>query len=328
MIIGVKAKSFLLDIARGSTLGLGMIPGVSAGTMAVIAGFYDRLITGISELRRNFKKSFLSLLPLGIGAVVSAIIVMVLVHFGYSSAPVAISAAFAGIIIGSLPLLMSEIKNQKKSAKSASLIILGAIIAAGIGILSCLAKFYWNFDLGQAFIDGEWWVYLAVFAAGFIAATACIIPGISGAMILFTLGLYTPIINTYIGGNSMIHDHSRLLSGSFMTLSLVVGILLGFIFVSKAMKKLLSSHHDATFDAVIGFVLGSLVSLFLNQEMIIEAESGLKEWVYVSTPLWEWIVASLLLIAFAAIFFFVSRRSLKNDQNQNSEENTTSTTCD
>jgi len=318
--MAMKIKNFFFDIARGSSLGLGMIPGVSAGTIAVIVGFYDRLITGISELRRNFKQNFFSLLPLGIGAVVSAIIVMVLVHFGYALAPVAISAVFAGIIIGSFPLLWNEVKEQKKGIKAASLVIVGAVIASGIGVLSCVAKFYWNVDFSQSFATGEWWIYIAVFFAGFIAAAACIIPGISGAMILFTLGLYTPIINTYIGDQSLFYNHDRILSGAFMTLSLIIGILIGFIFISKVMKKLLSAHHDATFDVVIGFILGSLISMFANQEMITVSSEGVKAWVYETTPIYEWIIAPLLLILFALLFFFISRHSLVKSQDAEKDE--------
>ena len=187
-----------------------MIPGVSAGTMALITGIYKRLIGGISELFRNFKKSFFSLLPLGIGAVISVLAIMIGIHYGFHYAPVAIVSLFAGIVLGFSPLITKEIKNQKKTAKPILIMIISAIFAALIGILSVLSKFYWNLDLEDAFRKGEWWVYIAVFASGFIAAAACIVPGISGSMILFIFGLYTPILNVFLGEGSMFHNHERI----------------------------------------------------------------------------------------------------------------------
>ena len=46
----MKIKNWFLDVLKGGSLGLGMIPGVSAGTMALIVGIYDRLIGGIANL--------------------------------------------------------------------------------------------------------------------------------------------------------------------------------------------------------------------------------------------------------------------------------------
>ena len=177
----MKIKNWFLDVLKGGSLGLGMIPGVSAGTMALIVGIYDRLIGGIANLRKEFKKSLISLVPIGIGAVMSAIICMLGVNYGLDYAPFAIISLFAGLIIGSLPVITKEIKGVKITFKPILIVAIGAVFAAGIGILSAVAKLnsWGNFE--AAFAAGEWWVYIGVFVAGFIAAMACIIPGISGA---------------------------------------------------------------------------------------------------------------------------------------------------
>ena len=70
----MKIKNWFLDVLKGGSLGLGMIPGVSAGTMALIVGIYDRLIGGIANLRKEFKKSLISLIPIGIGLTIFAVI--------------------------------------------------------------------------------------------------------------------------------------------------------------------------------------------------------------------------------------------------------------
>lgn len=307
----MKIKNWLLDVLKGGSMGLGMIPGVSAGTMGIIVGIYDRLIDGVAALRKEFKKSFFSLLPLGIGAVLSAVICMLGVKFGLDYAPFAIISLFAGLIIGSLPVITKELKGIKLGPKPILLVAIGAVFAAGVGVLSAIAKLnnWGNFD--AAFAAGEWWTYIGVFVAGFIAAMACIVPGISGAMILFVAGLYDPVLNIYIGDNSMLHNSSRLVSGIFLTLSLLLGILAGVILTSNMMKRLLEKHHDATYLSVFGFILGSLVSMYVNQSMI---TNDTLVWKYTSVSVPEWIIGSVLLIAATVLFFFLSKKALTNQE--------------
>ncbi len=307
-MVYMKFKKWILDVLKGASLGMGMIPGVSAGTMGLIVGIYERLINGIASLFKDFKKSFISLLPLGIGAVISALAITIGVRYGFHYAPVAIVSLFAGVILGFMPLITNQVKNQKKTAKPIFIIILSGLFAASIGILSAISKIYWNFDLNSSFVNGDWWIYLLVFVAGFIAAAACIVPGISGSMILFIFGLYNPILNVFIGDDSMFHNHERLASGIGVFFSLLVGIVMGFVLTSKAMKSLLSKHHEVTFDIVIGFVLGSIVSMYVNQEMVIN-EDG-KLFVYETTQVWEWVIAPVLLMLAFAGCYFLSKKLL------------------
>lgn len=311
----MKIKKWFLDVLKGASLGLGMIPGVSAGTMALIVGFYERLINGIADLSKNFKKNFLDLLPLGIGAAISIIAIAVGVQYGFNYAPVAIVSLFAGLILGFMPLLHHEVKDQKITAKPICLSAVSFVIAAAIGVLSAIAKIYWNFNLESAFLAGEWWIYILIVIAGFVAAAACIVPGISGAMILFILGLYNPVLGIFMGENSMFHNQARLGSGLGAIACLLLGILLGFVSMSKLMKGLLAKHHDATFNVVIGFVYGSVVSMFVNQALVNETT---KTFVYASTPIWEWVIAPILLLLSFGVCFYFSRSYLnKTSKNCN-----------
>ena len=62
---------FIIDIVKGIFVGVAnIIPGVSGGTMAVSMGIYDRMISAITNLFKQFKKSVISLLPIGIGCVI------------------------------------------------------------------------------------------------------------------------------------------------------------------------------------------------------------------------------------------------------------------
>ena len=49
---------YIMDLIKGIFIGIAnIIPGVSGGTMAVSLGIYDRLISSITGLLKNVKKS-------------------------------------------------------------------------------------------------------------------------------------------------------------------------------------------------------------------------------------------------------------------------------
>lgn len=313
----MRVKDWFADCARGAAMGLGMVPGVSAGTMGIIVNIYDKLVTNISNLKKQFIKSFLILLPIGLGLVISSVLVLALVHKTFNYAPIPILSAFAGIIIGSMPVITKELKGQKISANTILLMALGFIVAFGIGVLSVVSKIYWNFDLGTYFVSGVWWVYILTFLAGFVAAAAMIIPGISGAMILFIFGLYNPILNMFSMSNpySVFNNPSRIPSVIGLTLCLIVGIVAGGLIAGKSMKDLLDKHKIGTFNVVAGFVVGSIGSMFCNQELVFIPEGGSKfEWYYSInyTKPWMYILSIVLLIIFTLLFYFVSKKALKN----------------
>ena len=105
----MKVKDWFLDFGRGAALGTGILPGVSVGTVGIIVNVYDKLLNSISGLLKKFWVSFLALLPIALGTVISAVILL----WGYSHlkdyAPFEIIALLAGLILGGLPIIVKEI---------------------------------------------------------------------------------------------------------------------------------------------------------------------------------------------------------------------------
>ena len=51
--------NFIIDILKGAVMGIAnVIPGVSGGTMAVAMGIYDKLITSLTHIFKEFKFTF------------------------------------------------------------------------------------------------------------------------------------------------------------------------------------------------------------------------------------------------------------------------------
>jgi uncharacterized membrane protein len=88
-------------------------------------------------------------------------------------------------------------------------------------------------------------------------------------------------------------------------LVLLIGIFVGLIAVSKAMKSLLENRRRGTFGVVLGFVLGSLVSMFVNNDM---------HGVYVSphtNQWWQFVAGAVLFLGVAALTFFAIKKAEK-----------------
>lgn len=318
-------KDWFADFARGTSLGLGILPGVSVGTVGIIVHCYDKLINSIDGLRHKFGKSFLTLLPLALGCIISAILLLLFwqkvarVYF-----PFIMIATLAGIVIGSLPVILVELKGEKANGIALLRVLCGFLIAGAIGIVSFLsAKYGWSvFSFQDAFMKpfDNWWIFLVVFVIGFVAAVACLIPGISGSMVLFIFGLYNPVVGIFLSerdaeGNilypSVFHDHSRLGSGIVLIFVLLVGILLGFFAISKAMKSLLANHKAPTFEVVLGFVTGSVVSMFVNNDMYgVYVTESTSQW-------WQFLIGGILFVISATCMWLL----IKKEQSKESSIN-------
>jgi uncharacterized membrane protein len=106
----------------------------------------------------------------------------------------------------------------------------------------------------------------------------------------------------------MFHDTSRLASGFGYLVCLGIGILIGFAIVAKAMKKLLETKRVPTFQVVLGFIIGSVVSMFINQNIY---NTTTQETIYQTTPLWGYIVGPILFVLAFIGFYWISRNVVK-----------------
>ena len=103
---------FILDIIKGILMGIAnIIPGVSGGTMAVSLGIFDRLISSITHLFKDFKKSISTLVPILLGLAIGIIGFSYAVEYLLKAHTLATCLAFVGLILGGLPVLLLEMKD-------------------------------------------------------------------------------------------------------------------------------------------------------------------------------------------------------------------------
>ncbi len=253
------------NVVRGVFIGgANVIPGVSGGTLALILGIYERLITAVSRFdltllghlrHRRWKQAlahidFRFLATLGIGIVVGVLATLkainVLLSDDYSRSLT--FAAFLGMIIASGILVVRTIKVRSRR----EILPLVLCVAAGIAAAASLSVFS-----GQSGTVAEP-NYAYLFLCGALAMCATILPGVSGAMVLWMLGVYASL--------SAIPDQLRsgqnVGPGLMSIAALAAGCGVSLILFSKLLRWLLSHYHAATMAGLCGFMFGALPSLW------------------------------------------------------------------
>jgi len=250
-------KSDFKTVLCGLIMGAAdIVPGVSGGTVALVLGIYNRLVSAISR----FDKQALGLLA---AKHWSAAAEYVDLRF--------ILALGCGIAtgIGSLSFLMKKLLDdhlQPTYAVFFGLILgSGVLVARGVGrwnpasiaaLVSgvCVAWFVVGLDALQTPPDTLWYLFFC----GTVGICAMILPGLSGAFILLILGRYSHV--TGLIRNILKGDWSVQL---FLELSVFCcGCLFGLLAFSRVLRWLLAHHATVTMAILCGLMLGSLRKLW------------------------------------------------------------------
>lgn len=242
-------KEQLLLVVKGFFIGIAnIIPGVSGGTLAITLGIYEQLIDAISHFFKNFKKNMKFLIPVGIGAILSILLMSRVISYSMTNFPFPTTLFFLGLILGGIPLLGRKIKQSEKKmshmsifACTFSLVILFALLQTG--------------NHTATLVSHSWFDYLILFGVGAIAAATMVIPGISGSFVLMLLGFYQPILDTINHLTSLQNVGSDLM----ILIPFGLGVLIGIILVAKLLEFLLQKFEIPTYYGIIGFVLASLL---------------------------------------------------------------------
>lgn len=233
-------KNFFKGIAVG--IG-GMAPGLSGSVLLVVFGLYQQTVDAIGHIFRNFKKNLLFLIPLalgmGIGLVGSSkIITLALDHYEMQT-----RFLFLGLVLGTLPLLLKEVKKEGFSKKY----YLYMAVAAALGLL----LFSLNSDSFPQLQDPNFFQCVLV---GVAVAGSYILPGVDSAVILSTLGFYRvwlTAIDTF--------DFS-------MLIPIGIGGVVGVLAFSLLITALLKRFYTATFSVIFGMFLAIIPNVLKADE--------------------------------------------------------------
>ncbi|MFB6116308.1 MAG: DUF368 domain-containing protein [Candidatus Nanosalina sp.] len=308
----MSLKEWITVYLKGAAMGAAdAVPGVSGGTIALITGIYQRLISSLSSpdlekmsrgleyvregniegmigLMREMDVPFLAVL--GMGIVSSVFFVLNLVHLLLENYAISTYAFFFGLIAASAAVLYTEVDiKHRKSQLSAFAGFLTAFTVSGFGATSINHS------------------PLVVFISGAIAVSAMILPGISGSLMLVILGQYKYMSGTVSNFTKAVvkffngKGKAELFETSVPVFIFIVGAVTGVLSLVKVVDYALRNYRKATMAFLVSLMAGALRAP-LKQIGITLQEEGV-EWVSV---LPEILLAAVLG---ALVIFILNRKS-------------------
>lgn len=273
-----KVKETLKDGAVGAGIGCAVIvPGISGGTIALVTGAFKKIVTAVDKLfSKLFWKNLAILIPFGIGAVLAIAALYFPITLAFEHCMLAIVCLFAGFMVGSVPSVTDKIKDKKPNSIEILFCVAGFILVVLFGVLSLL--FNLNSAVLETFNSNPWYLYPILLFVGIISSTGLIVPGFSGSMLLMVIGFYDKILN-------LVKQIPSQPGWSILRLfTFAVGVLLGFVLFSKLMKKLFEKHPRIANFVVLGFLVGSIIAIYVNDQMFDYLKSSLGTLDYVLSP--------------------------------------------
>ena len=312
-------KDWLKRLLSGAAIGVGSaIPGVSGGTIAVILKVYESIVWAVSHLFKEFKKAIIILLPVLVGVVIGVIPTIILMHKALQGFLFGVICIFAGFVAGSLPKICENVKGEKPKASYIVIFAIAFIVTTGLGVLSVVNKT--NFM--DTFLNPPIWLYFVMIPVGLAASVALVVPGISGSMILILFGCYTPLIETTVATakECLEGDWSHFGAQFGLLACFAVGVIMGFYLASKLMDYCLNKFRVATFYGIIGFVIGSLISLFINNDIWTYYETWASgNYISIKKEIEIPIGIALLLISLV-LSFLLSKLEKKSESKEEPQE--------
>ncbi|MBD5390975.1 DUF368 domain-containing protein [bacterium] len=243
--------NFLIRMLKGAIIGVGVIiPGVSGGTLAVLLGIYEEMIHNISSLRKNFKTSFLYLLPILLGMVLAFAAMYFPLKYALDYIPFELCMTFVALMICSTPKIGKDAYLTGFYKKDILCAVVAFAVCFGICFIPLGDELVLNLNMA-------WYMYIVLFAVGILTSVALVVPGISGSMLLLIIGLYRPILDT-------ISNLFKTPADSIVILLIfAVGLLVGFFTIAKVMQIFLKKFEHQTKWAIFGFVIASIIALFI-----------------------------------------------------------------
>lgn len=242
-----RLKSFMYRILCGFFIGISIVaPGVSGSIMAVMMGIYRDLINIISNPFKNFKKNFFYLVPMGIGAVISLILFVVILAYSFDKYPAQSGFLFMGLIAGSLIEVGKQMRKVKFKRHYIIGIAIAFLIAFGMGLIGDIE----NVAIAESY---DLWFLCLV---GGVAGIVSIVPGMSVSLILMLFGVYNYLLHTASGAlDNFVH---------FISVAMPVGIcfIIGMIVFSNLIKFVFNRYPGFAYSMVLGFMCGTLTAVF------------------------------------------------------------------
>lgn len=276
-----------VNIFKGIAVGIAnVVAGLSGGTIAVILHVYNAMLDICTNIFKHpivtLKKHWMFLFGIVIGLVGGAVVLEKL----YSFAPLPVSMLFCGIVVTSFINMARRLKKDSKPTKGRVLAFLIAVI-----ILIVIPFLTNGHDKAISFSTLN---LIILVGLGAIAAAAMIIPGVSGSMVLASIGYYEGILGLVSDCiSALVHFDMSGFGYLFVEcIFFAIGCVLGLVLCALLIKKLFASYKAISDYAICGLVGGSCVAMILV--VLINKDNS---YLFNSSKgIWMWVSGVILLV--------------------------------
>ncbi|MCC5949004.1 MAG: DUF368 domain-containing protein [Nitriliruptoraceae bacterium] len=222
-----------------------VVPGFSGGTVAFVAGIYERLVATIRQGARTLSllvrgrvddawRAFMVIewpfvAALSLGMLTAVFAVASTMERLLAERPLEMQAIFLGLVLGAAVLAARQLRRS-----SPWNVLAGVAAAAAFFVLL-------GFGGGEIADPNPLWFVIG----GAVAVSAWILPGVSGSFLLLLLGLYTGVLGA-------VSDRQV---GALLLFA--VGCVIGLAISSTALNWLLARAHDLVVSVLIGLMIAS-----------------------------------------------------------------------
>ncbi|MES3518018.1 MAG: DUF368 domain-containing protein [Natronomonas sp.] len=260
-------RGWVVVFLKGACMGIAdAVPGVSGGTIALIVGIYDRLITALTAVdprilfdvgkirttngRRVLAEELVAmdlpfLLLLGVGIVSAAGTVATTANVAVTTAPVPTYAFFFGLIAASGFVLSRSV-------------VVGTVRRLAVGVVGFGTAFFVTGFTASG--GGAQPTSAVLFLVGAVVISAMVLPGISGAFLLLLFGQYEFIsgLPRAVVSGALTGDPSALEPALGPLFAFLAGAVVGLFSFAYLVRSALRRHRDATLVFLLSLMIGSL----------------------------------------------------------------------
>ncbi len=261
----MSIPSLFVVVLKGAAMGVAeIIPGVSGGTIALLVGIYDRLVTAIASLRpaplrhvprlhrRRYRRTFIAeladmdvhfLFALGVGMLAMVVTLARVIEHILETYPGITYSFFGGLILASAIVLYRYVDvNTPERLMLALVVIVVAFVLSGIATAT----------MGHTLP--------VLFVAGAIAITALVLPGVSGSFLLLAMGQYEHmlgVLNDFVNALTSA-SMGEIIETAPPVFAFLSGAVVGLLTVSHAVSYALERAREVTLIALISLMVGAL----------------------------------------------------------------------
>lgn len=232
-------KDWLLRFTKGMFIGSGFIlPGISGGALAAVFGIYERIITFLAHITKNFKENVIFFIPVGLGGLAGVFLLSFAVSFLLGNYENVILWFFVGCIVGTAPALWREA--GKHGRTNTDIIVM--VITFILGLIFLL----YGKNLFSGSVEQNFFTWMI---AGALIGLGIIVPGLSPSNFLVYMGMYKAmsdgIKNVDFG----------------VIIPIAIGGLVCVLSLSKVMDYIFSKAYAKLFHFILGIVFASTIMI-------------------------------------------------------------------